>query len=84
MQIEKKDKFEKLDGSIEAVEQLDKLRDLCLYLYKDKHVKKSGNKRIKPIPLFSKDAGSNGQIESIDIATGNAFLAGKVLTVKSR
>lgn len=83
MQIEKKDKFEKLDCSIEAIEQLDKLRDLCLYLYNYKHVKKSGNKRIKPLPLFSKDAGSNGQIESIDIATGNAFLAGKVLTPAS-
>ena len=78
-----KDEFEKLNRSLGAIDQLDQLRALCLYLYNSKKAKKSGNKKIKPVPLFSKDAGSNGYINSIDIGTGNAFLAGKTLTATS-
>lgn len=74
------DYFEKLDLSIEAIDQLDQLRILCHYLIEQGYVKKTGNKHIKPIPLFNKNSATYVPIESIDAVTGNKFLKGSSLT----
>ena len=75
--------MEKIDPATDAVEQLDLLRTWCFHLCKIKKAKKSGKKRIAPPPLFSKDPAVNGYINSIDIGTGSAFLAGKILNPSS-
>lgn len=75
--------MEKIDPATDAVEQLDLLRAWCFHLCEIKKAKKSGKKRIAPIPLFSKDPSVNGYINSIDIGTGAAFLEGRTLNPSS-
>lgn len=75
--------MEKMNREVDAINQINQLRVWCLYLYETKQAKKYGKVNIKPVPLFNKDTSVNGYINSIDIATGNAFLAGKSLTSTS-
>ena len=75
--------MKKINKNIPSIEQLDQLRAWCLHLHDTKQAKKYGKVSIKPVPLFNKDTRLNGYIESIDIATGNAFLAGKSLSIGS-
>lgn len=76
-------RIEKLDRSLDAVNQQEPLRALCCYLLDEKKAKKTGSYRIKPIPLFNKDSGTNEPIDSIDVVTGNGFLRGKLLSTTS-
>lgn len=77
------DYVEKLDTSINAIEQLVQLRLLCHYLINNGYAKKTGNKQIKPIPLFNKNAATYLPVDSIDAVTGNKFLKGQPLTTVS-
>ena len=66
-----------LDPNIDAIDQLDSLRNLCNYLLKTGQAQLTAKRENNdPPPLFNKNTGTNISFNSIDINTGKRFLNG--------
>lgn len=77
--------FLKLDSDIEAIAQIDKIRDLCHHLLKTNQVCLTAKyaKKIPP-PLFNKSGSNNQHLDSgLDINTGKKLLNGETLSTQS-